>query len=156
PRVPHAHVQLGAVVIGDAPLGRVGVEAGDAVVKISAEGYRDDVRHVTIAPVREQSLACNLLTKSTSGVVVVDAAPLGTLISIDERFVGTSHVELPLAAGPHVVVAKREGYDKASMPIVLAVGESRRLTIPLEKTPVPITARWWFWGGIGAVLIAGG
>jgi hypothetical protein len=52
------------------------------------------------------------------------------------------------------VSAQREGYDEASVPVVLAAGSTRQLTVSLERT-VPLTSRWWFWTG-AALLVAGG
>jgi hypothetical protein len=153
--VPQARVQLGAQVIGNAPLARVAVEAGAADLRIDAEGYLDDRRPVTVEGTKELSLDCRLLPKSTSGTLVVVASPNGAAISIDGRRVGDTHIELPMAAGPHTIGAMREGYESSTMPVVVAAGSVKTLEIPLRPKTVPLTARWWFWGGIGAVVAGG-
>jgi hypothetical protein len=63
-------------------------------------------------------------------------------------------MEIALMAGPHRVTAQRDGYDEASVPVVLDAGSTRRLNVELEKS-VPLTSRWWFWTGAVA-LVAGG
>jgi hypothetical protein len=154
--VAGANVLLGAVVLGQAPLQRVPVEAGANSLQIGAEGYRDDVRPtVRIDGGKELTVACRLLPKSTSGTFVADATPTGAKIAVDGVFSGTSHVELPLGAGPHKVIAQRDGYETAQVPFVLRAGDVKRLVLPLEKKTVPITARWWFWTGVGVVVVAG-
>jgi hypothetical protein len=88
--------------------------------------------------------------------LLVGTLPNGARILVDGRLIGTSSpkAELTLAAGTHRVTAEREGYDSASVPVVLKAGSTRELTIPLERK-VPITSRWWFWTAAVA-LVAGG
>jgi hypothetical protein len=150
--VRNARVQLGAEVVGNAPLARVGVEAGAATITIDAEGYLDDVRNVTLDGAKELTLDCHLLPKSTSGTLVANATPTGARISVDGKFLGNTHVETPLHAGPHT---ERDGYEKSSMTVVVNAGDVKKLDIPLQTKPVPITARWWFWGGVAAVVVGG-
>lgn len=153
--VPDARLQRGAQILGPVPAARIPVEAGPAILRISAEGYLDDVRNVSIAGTNELSIDCRLLRKSTSGTFVVTATPPGALISIDGHFLGNTHVEVPLPAGPHRLLATRDGYESTSMPIVVTVGNVNRLDVPLQQKSVPITARWWFWTGIGVVVVGG-
>ena len=41
------------------------------------------------------------------------------------------------------------------MPVVVVAGDqNRRLEIPLQQS-IPITARWWFWTGVGVVVVGG-
>lgn len=153
--VPGARVQLGTQVIGNGPLNRVAVEAGAADLRIDAEGYLDDRRPVSVEGTKELSVDCRLLPKSSSGTLVVVATPTGAAISVDGRRVGDTRVELPMPAGPHTIAAIRDGYETSTMPIVVAAGSVKTLDIPLRPKTVPLTARWWFWGGIG-VVVAGG
>ncbi len=69
---------------------------------------------------------------------------------------GTSgpKLELGLDAGNHIVVARRDGYDEAAVPLVLAPGTSRDLAVTLEQS-VPLTRKWWFRTAIGAVVVGG-
>jgi hypothetical protein len=152
--IPHARVQLGARVVGEAPLARIAVETERTTVKIEAEGYLDDVRAVTIMGAAELALDCRLLPRSTSGTLVANATPTGARLSVDGKFLGNNHVEITLPAGPHTILAEQAGYERASSSVVIAAGGTKTLDVQLRPT-VPITARWWFWGGL-AVVVAGG
>jgi hypothetical protein len=48
----------------------------------------------------------------------------------------------------------REGYEDASLPVVLRAGTERDLTVSLERT-TPVTHRWWFWTTASAVIAGG-
>lgn len=153
--VPRARVQLGAEVVGAAPLARKAVRAGEVVVRIEAEGYIDDVRTVDVAGAQERTIECRLLPKSTAGTLAVTTTPPGVRIAIDGTFRGNDRVEMPLRAGPHTVAAELAGYESTSTTILVQVGATKSLDLPLRRKPVPITARWWFWSG-AAVIVAGG
>ncbi len=59
-----------------------------------------------------------------------------------------------MPAGAHEVAVKRDGYDDARVPLVLAPGATRDLSIPMSLS-VPVTSKWWFWTTVG-VAVAGG
>ncbi len=69
-------------------------------------------------------------------------------------------MELTLLAGTHRITAQREGYDEASVPVVLRAGTTRDLSLKLERS-VPVTSRfgsgsaracWWPAGSRSASL----
>jgi hypothetical protein len=153
--VPAARVLMGSQIVGEAPFGKLAVEAGTAELRIEAEGYRPDARRVTVEAQRELGVACRLLRKESSGTLVVTTTPAGSLVSIDGKVLGNPPLEVPLPAGPHTVGVTRDGYDDASVPVFVSAGaENKRLEIPLQRS-VPLTHRWWFWSA-AAVIVAGG
>jgi hypothetical protein len=153
--VPNAQVQLGSEVVGAAPLTRRAVRAGEVVARIEAEGYVDDVRTVDVAGEQDKKIECRLLPKSTSGALVVSATPPGVRIAIDGTFRGNDRIEVPLHSGPHTVAVELAGYESTSTTVLVQVGATKSLDLPLRQRPVPILARWWFWTG-AAVIVAGG
>jgi hypothetical protein len=76
------------------------------------------------------------------------------VVLIDGQRQGTVPVQVALAAGSHEVVVRHAGYDEAKTSAVVSVGGSSRLDVPLESPP-PITKKWWFWTGVGAVVVGG-
>jgi hypothetical protein len=141
--------------VGAAPLARKAVRAGKATLRIEADGYLSDVRPATLAGAEELRVECHLLPKSTSGTLAVTAEPPGARISIDGNFRGNDRAEVPLRAGPHAVVAQLDGYQQTTTTLVIVAGNAQKLDLHLQPNPVPITSRWWFWGGV-AVVVAGG
>ena len=53
-----------------------------------------------------------------------------------------------------LVLAQRDGYDDADSPLMLSPGATRELTLTMQRS-VPVTRRWWFWTGLGAVVAGG-
>lgn len=151
-----ARVLVGSKVVGVTPLPPTRLPAGATTVQVELDGFFPESRDVVLPGGGALAIDIVLHTKSTSGLLSIQTDPLGAAIQVDGQAKGTTtpRIELALAAGPHEVVASRDGYDVARVPLVIAPGALRELSIPLSKS-VPITARWWFWTGIG-VLVAGG
>jgi hypothetical protein len=143
-------------VLGATPLPATRLESGAATVQIELEGFFTETRDVVLPGGGSLTLDVDLHPRSTSGLIAIRTDPMGADVFVDGRPSGTStpRIELALPAGPHEVLAHREGYDDARVPIFLAPGSSRDLAIPMSKS-VPITARWWFWSGV-ALAVAGG
>jgi hypothetical protein len=154
--VSGARVLVRDKVLGVTPLPVTRLGAGAATVQVELEGFFTETRNVVLPGGSSLALELELHPRSTSGLLSVRTDPMGSEVLVDGRASGTStpSIELALPAGPHEVVAHREGYDDARVPFFLAPGSSRELAIPMSRS-VPITARWWFWSGL-ATAIAGG
>jgi hypothetical protein len=154
--VTGARVIVRNKVLGATPLPPTRLESGAATVQIELEGFFTETRDVVLSGGGSLTLDVELHPKSTSGLLAIRTDPMGADVLVDGRPSGTStpRIELALPAGPHEVLAHREGYDDARVPIFLAPGSSRDLAIPMSKS-VPVTARWWFWSGV-VLVVAGG
>jgi hypothetical protein len=143
-------------VLGATPLPPTRLGAGAATVQVELDGFFTETRNVVLPGGGSLTLDVELHPKSTSGLLLIRTEPMGAMVLVDGRASGTStpRIELALPAGPHEVLAHREGYDDARVPIFLAPGSSRDLDIPMSRS-VPVTARWWFWSGV-ALAVAGG
>jgi hypothetical protein len=142
-------------VLGVTPLPPTRLAAGAATVQVELEGFFTETRDVVLPGGSSLALEVALHARTTSGLLSVRTDPLGAQVLVDGQPSGTTtpRIELALPAGPHEVLARREGYDDARVPLLLTPGSSRDLAIPMEKS-VPITGRWWFW--TGAVLVVAG
>jgi hypothetical protein len=142
--------------VGVTPLRGVRLPAGASTVRLDLDGFFPETRDVVLPAGGALNLQIDLQPKRTSALLRVETTPLGSQIWIDGKLRGTTtpQVEVTLPGGPHEVLARKEGHDDATVPLVLAPGSTRKVTIPLEQE-VPITARWWFWTGIGAVVAGG-
>jgi hypothetical protein len=151
-----ARVLLRDKVIGLTPLASVRLPAGAATLQVELDGFFPVRREVVLPAGGAIELEVTLHARSRSALLHVKTSPSGARVAVDGQNIGTSspRVELVLPAGSHQVIAQREGYDDASVPVVLAPGTTRELMVPLERT-LPVTSRWWFWTG-AALLVAGG
>lgn len=151
-----ARVLVRDKVIGVTPLGSLRLPAGVATLQVELDGFFPVTREVVLPGGGALQLEVTLHARSRSSLLHVRTTPSGATVSVDGRRVGTSspRTELVVPAGSHVVRVEREGYEEASVPLVLAAGSTRELTVPLERK-LPVTSRWWFWTG-AALLVAGG
>jgi hypothetical protein len=142
-------------VIGVTPLESVRLPAGAGTLLVELDGFFPMSRDVVLPGGGTLGLEITLHARSRSSLLHVKTEPSGARVLVNGRAIGTSSplVELVLPAGQHNVSARREGYDEASVPIVLKANSTRELTVSLERT-VPVTSRWWFW--TGAALVAAG
>jgi hypothetical protein len=154
--VSGARVLVRDKVIGTTPLAALRLPAGATTLQIELDGFFPVRREVVLPGAGNLSVDVELHTKSTSALLSIVTDPLGTQIFVDGRARGTGNprIELALDAGPHEIAARRDGYNDARVPIVLLPGTTRDVPIALEKS-VPVTARWWFWTGLGAIVAGG-
>lgn len=141
--------------LGGCPLaGPVRVNAGPATLEVTAEGYFPWKRDLTLPGGGATTVDVTLVSKVTSGVLVVRSPVVGTQVTVDGTPRGVVPVEVTVAGGAHAVSLSKEGYVGARTSAVVAAGERKELEVPLEKES-PVWARWWFWTGIGVVLAGG-
>jgi len=153
---PGARVLVRDRVVGTTPLRSLRLAAGAAPLQVELDGFFTVHRQVVLPAGGALQIEVALHARSTSSLLSVGTQPGGARVSVDGKLVGTANprTELILPPGAHRIGAAREGYETASVPVVLAAGATRDLVIPLEKA-VPITSRWWFWAG-AAAFVAGG
>ena len=155
--VDGARVLVRDKIIGTTPLPpHLRLAAGAAPVQIELDGFFPEKRDVVLPGAGVLALEVQLHRRTTSGVLSVTTEPLGAVVVIDGKAAGTSNpkLELVLPAGEHKVLAQHEGYDDAAVSFVLSPGGSRDVAVTMSKS-VPLTARWWFWTGIGVAVVGG-
>lgn len=152
---PGARVLVRNKVVGVTPLKVLRLPAGAATLQLELDGFFPVRREIVLPAGGSLSVELALHARSRSSLLLVGTQPSGARVLVDGQSIGTSspRVELVLPAGTHQVSAEHEGYDQASVPVVLTAGSTRELTVPLQRT-VPVTSRWWFW--TGAVLVVAG
>ncbi len=154
--VPGARVLVRDTIVGTTPLPTTRLPAGASTIAIELDGFFPEKRDVVLPGGGTLELDVSLQPKSTSGLLGVTSDPLGALITVDGRPLGTTspRLEVALGAGPHEMRATHDGYDDAKVSFVLAPGATRDVSIPLDKSR-SIATRWWFWTAVG-VAVAGG
>lgn len=151
-----ARVLLRDKVIGTTPLPPTRLPSGAATVQIELDGFFTESRDLLLPGGGELAIEVMLHRKSSSALLSIRSEPIGALVALDGKEIGTSSPKLEVAipAGPHELSARREGYDDAKIPIVLDAGSKREIAITLEKSRA-IVSRWWFWSAVGAAVAGG-
>lgn len=152
--VKGARVVLRNVVVGKAPLAApLRVNAGAAKLEVTAEGYQPYEKELELLGGESTSIEVSLAPRVSDGTLAINAEPPASL-AIDGKPYGTTPVEAKLPAGSHTISLARGGYVTRTATIVLTSGERKEMSLTLESEP-GITSRWWFWTGVGAVVIGG-
>ena len=87
-------------------------------------------------------------------MLTVQSPVRGARVLVDGTVAGTVPTESIVRAGRHTVVVRRQGFQEGEEQLVVTNRSIRSITVPLADIP-PVTARWWFWTGVG-VAVAGG
>jgi hypothetical protein len=150
-----ARVVVAKKEVGTTPLaGPLRTNAGRATVEVIAEGFLPFRRDLDLKGGQQTKVDAQLQSKDTSAVIVIDSPVVGAEVDVDGKAAGMVPLEIAVPAGEHPLVVSKAGYETVNTQVVVKVGERRAVSIPLEASK-PITARWWFWTGIGVVVVAG-
>jgi hypothetical protein len=139
-------------LIGTAPIeGPLRVNAGPAAVEVVAEGYVPFKQTFELPRGGDLVVDVLLVARDTRGTIAVASTPSGAELRIDGMPFGRTPAEAQLAAGNHVVLVSRDGYQERSTTAVVVEGQRKELTIDLEKN-ASVFGKWWFWTGVGFVV----
>jgi hypothetical protein len=151
-----AQIRLRDKLVGVAPLaGPVRVNAGKvATLEASADGYYPFRHDVDLPPGGTAMVEITLRSKQTHGVLVLQSPITGALASLDGQEVGSVPVEKVVLAGPHNIALRHEGYEPVASSVVVGAGDRRVVTLSMDPEPT-LVQKWWFWVGLGTVVVAG-
>ncbi len=153
--VDGATVVLGDRVLGTTPLpARVGVNAGEGDLKVSAAGRETYVRHLQLEGGGTEVIVDVVLALVGNGLLRVESGTPGAVAFVDMLRIGAVPVEVAVKPGAHEIGLEAAGFVDASQTATSAAGITKVVRFDLvEETPVYAT--WWFWTGVG-VVVAGG
>lgn len=153
--VDGAEIRVRDRPIGKCPLRNPYVAlAGDAKIDVLAEGYFPWKRELPLPPGGVAAVEVHLVSKVSSGLLVVKSTIPAAIVVVDGNRAGNAPIELSVTKGAHAIEVSRDGYKPAKVETTVDAGQTREVTVPLERESSILT-RWWFWTGIG-VLAAGG
>jgi hypothetical protein len=150
-----ARILVGDRVVGTTPLaGPLKLNAGPTQVQVEAEGYIPFRSTVELPGGGALAVDARLSPRSRKGILVVRSSVTGARVTIDGHSVGNVPAETSLSAGTHRILVESDGYIAASMSALIVAGDRKQVDVALNPAQ-PIVTRWWFWTGIGAVVVAG-
>lgn len=153
---PNAVVMLGERKIGITPFATpIAVNAGTYDLEVRAEGRVPYKASVEIAARAQKTLHVELTPIKKSGVLVIRSTIDGTRVTIDGVAAGKTPVERVVSAGNHTVVVEAEGYDPVKTSVVVELGGRKETTLDPEVHHPGLLTRWWFWTGVGVVVVGG-
>lgn len=129
------------------------VNAGPTTIELLSDEYFEFRREVVLPAKVTTVVLAKLTRRDAYGYLQVRSTVAGTSAFVDGKEIGLVPAETALLPGPHPVRVAHDGYDSASTQVLVRVGEHRDLVLdPLKRKPV--TSHWWFWGGLGAGVLA--
>jgi hypothetical protein len=150
-----ARILVRSKVVGTTPLsGPIKLNAGSALVEVEAEGYTPYRETLDLPGGGELTIDAKLKLKSKMGLLTIKSPIAGARVFIDGRPAGNVPVERSVLAGTHKIVVDRDGYESAQTTAVVNAGDRKQITIALEEKG-PIFKKWWFWTGVGVVVLGG-
>jgi len=153
--VPGARVLVRGRTVGTTPVGRpLRLNAGRASIEVVADGYHPFKKSTVLPGGGTLEIDAKLFSKATSGVLEISSPVAGASVFVDGKRLGVVPVQTAIPSGKHRGVVRHEGYDEAETFAVVQAGGSSRLDVPLDAPPA-ITSRWWFWTGVGVVVVGG-
>jgi len=132
---------------------RIRTRSGPATIEVVAEGFVPFKKEIDLAPSSVVKIDARLASKKSEPLVIVRTKPTAD-IAVDGKPMGRSPLEMRLAPGEHVLVAKAPGRQTEKIPMTLALGDRRELDIELRPQP-SLLSRWWFWTAVGTVVAGG-
>lgn len=151
--VTGARVLLRNRQIGVTPLkGATVVNAGAATLDIVASGYRPYKKKLDLPGGGDLTHDAELMPIDVRATLRIESPITGARVVVDGRTVGTVPAETQVAPGSHAIVVTHPDYENAETSAVVRAGEVKRLSIALDSG-TPITGRWWFWTGVGVVVV---
>ena len=149
-------VLVGGKDVGTIPLGEpIRTNAGRATIEIIADGYFPFRRDMALSGAIETRLVAKLVPRDMFGYLVVGSHVEGAMVFVDDTRIGLVTADTPLMPGTHSIRVVHEGYDGATAEVVIRVGDRSEIVLDPMKSQrsAPITSRWWFWAGVGAVVV---
>jgi hypothetical protein len=140
--------------VGTTPLPPIRLNSGSATIEVVADGYHPFKHTTNLQGGGQASVHALLHSKNTTGILEVSSPVAGADVFVNGSRLGSAPAQTVLKAGEHRVLVRRPGYEQAETTAVISAGRTTRLEVPLDQPP-PITARWWFWTGVGAVVVGG-
>lgn len=148
------------VIVDDRVLGETGalsnvpLDAGTVILKVQREGYFPVRREVKLLGGTTTTVDVQLLPRATSGILAVTVDPPAARVSVDGKLEGNAPIELILPAGTHDLEVSSPGYQTLNTKAVITADARADRHLTLQSTP-SITSRWWFWTGLGVVVVGG-
>ena len=155
--VAGAEIRLGRQVVGTTKPGQTifRVNAGPQTLAVTHKDFFPFERALTLAAGKIETVDVVLASRTEEALLRVTSPVSGAAVTIDGKAMGNVPVESPAKPGQHRIALRRDGYDPAETSVVVVVGENKEVSIPMAVHET-ITSKWWFWTGIGVVLVAGG
>ncbi len=124
---------------------------GTHLFTMARPGFAEVVVNKTFRPGEKTSLA--LSAEQLPATIKVSSNLDGAAVSLDGIDVGVAPVELSRPGGTYALLVRRDGFVPYKAQVKADPGAALNLSAELAPVSTPITKRWWFWAGAGAIVV---
>ncbi|CAN5591782.1 hypothetical protein BH09MYX1_BH09MYX1_29050 [soil metagenome] len=129
------------------------LDPGAHVFAITRKGFSDGVVNKTFAPGSAVDLRLEL--NKLPATLHITSEPLGAAASLEGVDVGATPLDLSRPGGTYLVTVRKAGFLSYESRISAQPGESVNLFAKLPVDKPSIAQRWWFWTGLGVLVVGG-
>lgn len=129
---------------------RLRLDPGAHVLLLGHAGFADVVRREAVGPGARSELRLSLTR--LPGKLSVTSVPEGGVVTLDGLDVGETPVTVERTAGAHRVRVRKKGFLPYEVDANLGAGQTTSLDAKLRGEEPSVFTRFWFWGGVTAVV----
>ncbi len=145
-----ATVVVDGRVMGKAPVGTLGIAAGNHTLEVAADGFRPVKRELMVTAGAPFTINIKLeLIPKTARVHIMASRPQA-LVVIDGQGYGFAPVDVELSGGGHQLEITAPKYLPYRTELVVVAGQPRSIDATLERRS-RIYEKWYFWTPLAAV-----
>lgn len=132
-----ARVFVDGEPLGVTPLSEpVLLGSGPHTFKAEREGFITVEKSLEVVSRKDVTLELVLKPKedlSAPADVTIESSPPGAIITVDGKLAGLAPTKVKLPPGGHEVLADLEGFSTTRIEVVVSAGQSRKVTVTMER-----------------------
>lgn len=156
-----AEVYIDDKLIGNVPIDApVKLAPGRHTIKLQKRGFTPHIDTIKLRRGQQRELEIDLVP--SGGVVKVSSNVRRAQVLLDGKPIGRIPFDGDVPPGKHKLEVVAAGKLRETRMIEVRAGEEMTLEVQLKDVPPPIVkkdksllGKWWFWTGVGAVVVSG-
>ncbi|GEM_PF-757014 len=156
-----AEVYVDDKLVGKVPLDApLQLKPGKHTIKVHKRGFTPYIDTFKLRRGQQKELEADLVP--SGGVVVIKCNIRRAQVLLNGKSIGRTPFDGDVPPGKHKLQVVATGKLEESRVIDVKAGETVKLTINLKDVPPPVVkkddsllGKWWFWTGVGAVVVGG-
>jgi hypothetical protein len=129
------------------------LDPGAHVFTLTRKGFSDAVANKSFGPGSATTLRLELNKLPASLHITSD--PSGAATSIEGIDVGATPLDLSRPGGTYRITVRKDGFVSYDSKVSAVPGENVNVLATLPADKPSIAQRWWFWTGVGLVVVGG-
>jgi len=130
-----AYISLDGINKGRTPMTIHNVKEGSHTIKITASGYEDYNRRVTVTAGDTEDVIANLVKQT--GAIYVSSTPTGANIYLDKVYQGRTPLRIDnVGLGSHTIKINKTFYSASYTRVTVTAGDTVDVSVTLKPIPI--------------------